>query len=658
MAYLDTVEEDADAPVADPETQLLRLKQLAKIPNLALESAIFGEGDGDSELNKIGMLVCRETEIDLQSRQEWEKRTQAGMDLALQKGKPKTFPWPGAANVRFPLMTSASIQFAARAYPAIVSGTQVVRTQIVGEDPDGTKKDRGDRIAAHMSWQLLNEMKEWEADVDRMLHGLSIIGCAFKKTYFDPDLDRPRSDYITAFDLIVNNGARSLSSAPRVTHRFKLYPHEIKERILSGVFKSFEYGVTSEGETEDEDAPHTFYEQHRRWDLDKDGYPEPYIMTVHKETQKVCRVRANWDEKSIRRPTMRNKETGMDDPVPGRGLIGIDPIEYFTKIPFIPNPEGGFYEIGFGWLLSPLNEAINTVINQILDAGTLANTGGGFIGSGLRLKGGTMRFLPGEYKEVDVSGTTARENVVPLTFPGPSPTLFQMLGHLIDAGREVASVKDVLTGEISAQTMQPGTAMALIEQGLKVFTSIYKRIHRALKEEFKKIYEINREFFDEAEYARITDAPEVSMEDYKADPTDIVPVSDPSMVADLQRISRAEFLERYKQEPWIDPMAITRRQWEAAGIENVSELFAKREGPSPQEIMAKRREEAELQDLKSKIDLNVARTLESIARAEGEEAGVQLEKYKAIMDSVIAMREAETKIAEAQKPPSGNGAGP
>jgi chaperonin GroES len=623
MAYTDVADDYTDEsqqqqPQADP---LTRLQQLAKVPNLAIDNDIFQLTP--DKLTAMGQKVCRETRIDESSRAEWEKRVRAGMDLALQNAKPKTFPWPGAANVRFPIMTSAAIQFAARAYPAIIMGAKVVRCEIMGADPGGTKKARGERICAHMSWQLLKRMKEWESDVDRMMHAIPIIGCGFKKTFFSPDLGRPRSDYVSAFDLIVNHSAKSLATAPRVTHCFELYPHEIAERILSGTFRSFDYGI-AEGGGDDEDAPHKFLEQHRRWDLDGDGYTEPYIITVHKQTQQVCRVRANWDADTIRM-------------FPGK-IVGIDPVEYFTKIPFVPNPDGGFYDIGFGWLLSPLNESINTVINQLLDAGTLANTGGGFIGSGLRLKGGTLRFSPGEYKEVDVSGSTARDNVVPLTFPGPSPVLFQLLGLLIDAAREVASVKDVLTGEVSAQTMQPGTALALIEQGLKVFTSIFKRIHRGLGEEYQKLYAINRKYFDQEEYEMFQDAPQLSAEDYQGDPMDIVPVSDPSMVADMQRIARAEYLERYKGQPGMNTMAITRRQLESVGVENIEELFEQQKAAPPEALAALARLTAEIEETYSKIDLNKARVIESIARAEAEEPGQQLEAYKIFFKAMADMR--------------------
>lgn len=609
----------------------------------------------DEELTKIGSRVVRETKIDDDSRESWRKRTEAGFSLAMQENKAKTFPWANAANIQFPLMTTAAIQFAARAYPAIVAGNDVVKAQITGADPQGLKRARADRVAAHMSWQCLTEMPEWEPGVDRMLHALPIMGCVFKKTYFDPTLGRNRSDYVSAFDFIVNSSALSIEVAPRCTHRITLYPYQIEERFRSGVFRKFKYGSPSPSDTEkkqgqapvdpnDDDAPHEFYEQHRRLDLDDDGYSEPYIVTVHKDTEEVCRIVAGYGEDGI----IVDKSNGK--------IVAIEPRKFFTKIPFIPNPEGGFYDVGFAWLLSPLNRAIDTIINQLLDAGTLANTGGGFIGSQLRLKGGTMRFSPGEYKEVDVPGGIVKDNIVSLTFPGPSEVLFKLLGMLIESGREVASVKDVLTGDApgGGANTPATTTLALIEQGLKVFTAIYKRIHRGMKEEFGKLYKLNRQYFDPTMYAAFTDIPEISADDYKGDPIDIIPVSDPSMVSDMQKLARAEFLERFKESPGMNPMAINQRQLEAAGIPNIEELFAKQQGPTPEALAHYAELEATIANMNAKTQQMEAQAVLLLAQAEQLEPAAQLEAIKVWISSFTAHNDA----AQGATQPGGEGKPP
>lgn len=576
----------------------------------------------EDELGKIATQVCDGVDIDEASREEWKQRTQAGMDLALQKASPKSWPWQNAANIRFPLMTTASIQFAARAYPAIIADSQVVKAQVLGADPTGQRKQTAERVANHMSWQCLTEMKEWEPDVDRMLHNLPIVGCGFKKTYFSPELGRSRSDFVTAMNLIVNMAAPALAVAPRITHCFALYPDQIESRFRSEQFLEFTYHAPA-NENDDKLAPQDFYEQHTRLDIDKDGYAEPYIVTVHKDEQKVCRIKANFDHDGIR-----------VDPKTGK-VIGIDPIQYFTKIPFIPHPDGGFYDIGFAWLLSPLNEAINTIINQLLDAGTLANTGGGFIGSGLRLKGGTLRFSPGEYKEVDVPGGTAKENIVPLTFPEPSAVLFQMLGLMIDSGKEVASVKDVLTGDAKAANASPTTTIALIEQGLKVFTAIYKRIHRAMKEEYSKLFRLNQMYLDEAGIAAFRyDGPPIKPDDYKGQPSDIVPVSDPTMVSDMQKMARATFLQGFLGKG-LNDQAILLRIFQAAGIDNIPELFPQpKTGPDAKDLAQFAELSAKVDQMHADAENKRANAMKALADAEAAGGNIDLAHLRLILDTL------------------------
>lgn len=661
MAQLLVSQQQDEADSADQGDQpdgpqshdiLNKLLALTKVTNIA-------EGMSETELKKIGSRVVREAKIDDDSREAWRKRTEAGMKLALQENKAKTWPWVNAANIQFPLMTTAAIQFAARAYPAIVAGNDVVKAQVTGADQDGQKRQRADRIAAHMSWQCLTEMTEWEPGVDTMLHALPIMGCAFKKSYFDPTLGRNRSDHVNAFDFIVNMTAPSIETAPRVTHRITLYPYEIEQRIRAGVFRKSDSYLTPPTPTEaeqgkskinaapahptDDDAPREFYEQHRRLDLDGDNYSEPYIVTVHKDTETVCRIVAGYDQDGI----IVDQPTG--------NIITIEPKRFFTKIPFIPNPEGGFYDVGFAWLLSPLNRAIDTVINQILDAGTLANTGGGFIGSQLRLKGGSLRFAPGEYKEVEVPGGVVKDNIVSLTFPGPSPVLFQLLGMLIESGREVASVKDVLTGEAPAGNTPATTTLALIEQGLKVFTAIYKRIHRAMKEEFAKLYKLNILYFDPTQYAAFTDVPDISADDYKGDPVDIVPISDPTMVSDMQRLARAEFLDKFKAEPGMNAQAISRRQMEAAGIDNIEELFLKQQGPSPEMLAHYAELEAKINSINGATELAKATAVKTMAEAALLEPAQQIEALRLYIESFVAHNDA---AQGAQGSPATGGATP
>lgn len=495
QAYPIDDEEFAAEPELPPDP-LEHLRAWAELPNVAF--------DVDEDIsNQIATRVVEEYQIDKTSRADWEEEARLAMDAVLQKTEAKSHPFPGAANIKFPLLTTAALQFGARSYPAIVQGDRVCRIKTVGPDPYGLKVDRAERVSLHMSHQLLEEQDGWESDLDIMLHQLPIIGHGYRKVYRDQETGQNCSDFVSAMNLIVNQNTKDLMRVPRATEEIELYPHEIEERIRDERFVPFEYSASSPAQmTEadgssatpqmDEDAAHLFLEQHRYWDLDGDGLPEPWIATVHKESGKLVRLQANYDLEKAR--------------VNQRGEISKLPrYQYFVGFPFLPDPNGGYHGIGFGRLLKSIGETINTALNQMLDAAHLQNKGGGFIGSGLNMKKAKITVSLNEWTVVNVPGQKIREAIVPHEFRGPSPVLFQLLGMMIDAGKQIASVQEVLTGESGPSTMQPTTLLAMIEQGLKVFTAIIKRVFRSLKREFGLLYELNRRYPDEEAYAEIID---------------------------------------------------------------------------------------------------------------------------------------------------------
>lgn len=614
-----------DTPKEDPVAKLMRWGDPTVSLNIATELT-------DIALGSIGMRVVEETEIDISSRSHWLEQGKKAMEMALQKPKAKTFPWPNSANIIFPLMTQAADQFAARAYPGIIQNRNVVKGIVSGQDdgtpqidpqtgqpaidpntqqplwqvPPGAKAARAQRIGDHMSWQLIEEQDEWEGETDTLLNVLAIIGCEFRKTYYDPDLGRNMAVRVSAENMIINYWAKSMATAPRLTERIFLYPYQIKERIESDYFMRHDY-ISSTSKDQDRDAPQEFYEQHRRLDLDGDGYPEPYIVTVHKESMKVCRIVARYD---IEDGIKTHAETGK--------IAKVVPVHYYTKYDFMPNKEGGIYGQGFGQLLTPINESVNTVLNQLIDAGTLQNTGGGFIGKGLSMHAGTVSFRPGEYKVVNAVGNSIRESVVPLVHAGPSAVLLTLLGTLIEAGKDISSVKDVLAGELKAQTMSPTVFMALIEQGLKVFTSIYKRIHRSLKDEFEKLYRLNRLYLQEQTSYRIGDQwKKIERADYEAG-AGVDPISDPTMVVDAQRMARTQVLAEFKDDPLCDGLEIRRRIFEAASIDNIDKILKGDPAPNP-ELMLKASElEIKMMGAKVGVLVGLSTVFRNMAEADAK----------------------------------------
>jgi chaperonin GroES len=612
----------------DPET-VRRLKRWAASPNIAMIGR--GESDdgdveiSDEELGKLGMAVCREFTIDKNSRAEWEEKTRDAMNLAMQIAETKQYPWSKASNVLYPVLTTAAIQFNARAYPAIVMGRSVVKGVVIGPDdgvlaapvqppggapqgdaqaqagggqlppqagalgpgaapppsgptyapgPDGIpqvpglKQSRADKIGEHMSYQLLDEQEEWEPEMDKLLLVLPIVGCEFKKTYWDSDLRMNVSSRVSAMNLVVNYHAKSLERTPRITELVEYYPHEIKQMENSGVFRHISYHSAQNSEGDD-DAPVRFLEQHRWWDFDNDGMKEPYIVTVEEKSQQVVRVVARFEVDKIDFNFSKGR------------IQKIVPVHYYTKYGFLPNPDGGFYDIGFGQLLKPLNEAINTTLNMLVDAGHLSNVQGGFVGKGLSMNAGSLRFQPGEWKTVNVSGAAVRDSLVPLKFDGPSPVLFQLLEMLIGAAKEVSGVKDVLTGEALPANTPATTMLAMIEQGLKTYTAIYKRVHRSLKEELAKLYRLNRLYLnDEASYKVGDTWKSISRADY-AKGSGVEPVSDPTIVTDMQKLGQAQFLAQFLNDPHMMPLDIRKRMLKAANIPNIDQLINLTPPPNP-----------------------------------------------------------------------------
>lgn len=610
----------------------------------------------DDAANAIAQRVVQEYEIDQESRAGWVAANEEGMKIARQVKTEKTFPWPGAANVRYPLVAHAALQFASHAYPGIVDGKDVVKAMVVGPDPDGEKKKRGKRIGEHMSYQLLVEMKEWEDETDRLLAAVPITGLGFRKVWYDPILKRNRCLYIPADKLVVSDHAKNLEEAPRVTYIYDEAPRDIYELMVSGTWSDVDLPPAS---AEDENAPRTFLEQHRFLDLDGDGYPEPYIATVDLETVQLVRLTARYSVDGIETKEMADG---------GLQVLRISAEQYFVKYEFLPDPENRFHGMGFGRLLGPLNETVNASINQMLDAATLQNMGGGFLGKGAILRSGTHSFKPGEWKKVDIAGDDLRKNIVAFQFTGPSPVSLQLLSVLVDAAKDLGGIKPVLTGETGGANQAVGTMLASIEQGLKGFTATFKRIHRSLGDEYRLLARLNKLYMQPKAYYAVTDDQRaIPREDYEDNDIDVVPVSNPKLVTDMQKFGKAQLLMQFLPDPMFNPIKLRKRILDAGGVEDPDDLinmnFTKEQQEQQQktqqmqiqlQIAEEQRKAVELKLEIAKTEAEVeekrTRSLLNIAKAEGEEDGRQLEAYRAELEhhKVTIMAEQATAPQQGQ----------
>ncbi len=628
----------------DYETNLT-LDEILSTPNLCdiLEDGIA---------QKIGQDCKRGVEIDEASREQWIERHDKALALAMQRTDEKSYPFEGASNIIYPLITTGANQFAARALPAIIPGANIVKCKINGDDsgvyevmgvdpqtgqpqanmitPPGAKAGKAARVGEHMSYQLLEEMEEWEPDTDRLLHYLAIAGTAFRKLWYDNQKGRPRSRFIPATNLIVGMDAESLDSAGRVSERFHLHPHQVIEKVRRGEWfydgDELENDLKSSSDMENDQAPLAFIEQYVRLDLDDDGYPEPYIVFFREDDGKVFQITPHFTEQDI-----EQNEYGE--------IAAIPCYPPYTQYDFLPNPENGLYGIGLGWLLGPLNEQINTTLNQINDAAHLQNTPMGFIASGLRVRGGDMRFKPGEFKQVDATGGNIRENLYQLQFPGPSPVLFSLLGMIIDSGNDIASVKDAMMGQTESN-VQPMALQQLIEQGTVQFNSIFKRVHRSLRRELKMLFRLNALTLNQDQYYTFLDLEkQVQVDDYDMESVDVTPVTDPTMAARGQKAVQAQTLMQLMAQfgGLLNPQKVLMSVLEASGVEDPQEYLAQQQPPQP--------------DFKEQAGLMRAET--DRMRAEADSQAKQIESMKALVEMIEVKSRAVLNIAKAEEAEEG-----
>jgi chaperonin GroES len=596
-------------------------------------------------ISEITNLVIDGYEVDKLSRSEWEEANSDILDLARLTTKKKTYAGEIVSNVKYPTITSAAIQFAARAYPEIVKGKDIVKVNVIGEDESGEKAARGKRLATHMSFQILNEMNEWVADVDQMLHCLPVLGCAFKKTYYDGVSGQNRSEMIFPDALVVDYYAVSLEKAARITHEIELSKNEVVERIRSGVFLDVDIDVLGvaageEGQTPDESTPHVFLEQHCWYDLDEDGYQEPYIVTIHRDTQTLFRISARFDLRGV-----ELNEKGE--------VVRIEPTHYFTRFLFMPALDGNFYGMGFGLLLKDVNAAENAILNQLIDAGTLSNRTSGFLGRGIQLsRGGRLKFSAGEWKQVPSTGDDLRKNIVPLPTAQPSPVLFQLLGLLIQTGKDLAGMTEVLSGQSPGPNVPASTTLALIEQGLQVYSAIQRRIHRSLRAEFQKIRRLNKLFLPESDYQKVLDdRSAVKPLDYDDADLDVVPVSDLNATTNMQRLLKARSLLEMRGQG-LNDQGIMKRYLETLEIEDLPEILPKEQPQDPLLELETQKRQAEIAKLVAEKLLivekvNTEKVLQEV-RAMGTE--FDAEKLKIEKAKVLAKIEEIEKGADVRAP--------
>ena len=572
------------------------------------------------DLAAIGRAVMEGYTQDVQSRADWEKRQANANKLALQVMEAKTDPWPNAANMKFPLVTVAAMQFSARAYPALFSGVDLVKVRVIGEDSTGEKKARGERIATHMSWQNLEQDPAWEEDSDKLCLIVAIAGCAFRKRAFEPGPQRQISMLVLPRHLVVNYWTRSLDDSPRFTHTFYLNANNIRQREIDGRYRKLpqEEGSLlpeddanrdgpvrpdaqasdSEGQQaadqrqgitkpqEDAVTPWFTGEQYCWIDLDADGYEEPYVVTFDIGTGVVRRIVARFlpsgvkyaGGKTLAKYARPGTEGQTEYDPPDEDVYKITPVRIFTKYGFIPSPDGGFYDLGLGSLEGPLNATVNTIINQMIDQGTMYTLGGGFVTRAFKGRGGPITFAPNQYHQTDISADAdIRKAVLPNPIKEPSQTLFQLLGLIIQYAERIVSANDIQVGEQDMQNQKAETTRILNENGQRVYNGIYKRLWRCLRNEFRVQYELNSLYLSQdVDYEDLTTGRSalVKPDDYEGSSLDVRPAADPHIVSDGEAQKQAlTVVQLAGSSPGFNRYRANLRLLKALKVPNIEEIY-------------------------------------------------------------------------------------
>ena len=568
-----TMDEEGGAEVSfDPSTG--PLESTDHFQNLA-------EVMDDQDLDELGTKLYDQYTEYKESRGDWEQSYREGLDLLGFKYERRTEPFRGASGVNHPVLAEAVTQFQAQAYKELLPADGPVRAQILG-DVTNEKQDQAHRVKDFMNYQIMDQMQEYEPEFDQMLFYLPLSGSTFKKVYYDDLLGRAVSKFVPADDLIVPYSANSLEDAEAIVHVIKMSENELRKQQVSGFYRDIDLGqppVTEnkleekerklEGISKDgQEDQFTILEMHVNLDLpgfedigtdgEETGIKLPYIVTIAESNNKILSIRRNFT---------------ADDPTKEK-------IKYFVQFKFLPGT--GFYGFGLIHMIGGLTRTATAALRQLLDAGTLANLPAGFKTRGIRIRDDAQPLQPGEFRDVDAPGGNIKDQFMQLPFKGPDATLLQLMGIVVNAGQRFASIADAQVGDMNQQAAV-GTTVALLERGSRVMSAIHKRLYVGLKQEFKLLAEVFKTYLPQEYPYDVPGATRnIKVQDFD-DRIDILPVADPNIFSQTQRISMAQSqLQLAQSNPQVhDLYQAYRSMYEALGVKNINAILPPPVQPQP-----------------------------------------------------------------------------
>jgi hypothetical protein len=540
----------------------------------------------ENDLTSLGTELYQNYEDYKNSRQDWEKAYTQGLDLLGFKYEQRTEPFQGASSATHPVLAEAVTQFQALAYKELLPAGGPVRTQVVGASTPDIEQ-QAQRVKEFMNYQIMDVMQEYEPEFDQMLFYLPLAGSTFKKIYYDETIERAVSKFVAAEDLVVPYSATSLDEAEAVIHVIKISANELKKQQVGGFYRDIELlpandgtdessitektrqleGITKSGYNDD---IFTLLECHMNLDLegfeDKDAEGEPtgiklpYIVTIEEGSREVLSIKRNWDAQDVKKIKK----------------------QYFVHFKFLPG--FGFYGFGLIQMIGGLSRTATQALRQLLDAGTLSNLPAGFKQRGIRIRDDAQSIQPGEFRDVDAPGGNLRDAFMPLPYKEPSQTLLALMGVVVQAGQRFASIADLQVGDGNQQAAV-GTTVALLERGSRTMSAVHKRIYAAMRQEFKLLAKVFALYLPpEYPYNVVGGERQIKQTDFD-DRVDIIPIADPNIFSQTQRISLAQTeMQLAMSAPQMhNTYEVYRNMYEALGVKDIDKILMKPQPPQPKD---------------------------------------------------------------------------
>jgi hypothetical protein len=535
----------------------------------------------DDVLDPLGSKMFENYADYKASRKDWERTYTQGLELLGFNYDDRTEPFKGASGATHPVLAEAVTQFQALAYKELLPASGPVRTQIIGM-PTPDKEAQSQRVKEFMNYQIMSEMPEYEAEFDQMLFYLPLAGSSFKKVYYDEIMQRAVSKFVPADDIVVPYTATSLDDCESVIHRVRMTENELRKQQVGGFYRDLEINPAYMDETSSEKAErelegtskgrdekmYTLLECHVSLDLEgfedlgddetPTGIKLPYIVTVEEGTRKVLSIRRNYEQQD----GLKNK------------------INYFVHFKFLPGL--GFYGFGLTHMIGGLSRTATAALRQLLDAGTLSNLPAGFKMRGIKMRDEAQSIQPGEFRDVDAPGGNLKDAFMTLPFKEPSQTLLSLMGVVVSAGQRFASIADLQVGDGNQQAAV-GTTVAMLERGSRVMSAIHKRMYAAMKKEFTILSRILKTYLPPVyPYDVVGGQNQIKQLDFD-DKVDILPVADPNIFSQTQRISLAQTeMQLAASNPQIhNQYEVYRNMYEALGVKDIDLILKKPQQPAP-----------------------------------------------------------------------------